>query len=735
MPWSELYRMAKGKLDSSPEKDTSCSTDSSFIPENDFVELVWENGQILMQGQSSRTRKSPTCSSLPSHCSPSHNPKSRDKEICNVTSTKMGNFGAVDSVFTEISMSVPSGFNQDDDVTPWLHYPFDDSLQHEYCSDFLTELSGVTVNELSTQNNCQSFDKKNTSNQSLRDSSTDSARNRLSLEEGNMSKVSSTVGGEARNSQCNSSQIHSLSSRCQALPYFRSRVSDDIGDSASNPSHHAVCGNSIQLPTSAGGFPSMKMQRQDPPAINNKSGFMNFSHFSRPAALVKANLLSISSKAGAGLSTMERMGSKDKGSAASSSNLADSTLIDSSCGLRKETSSLGQPIMVTSKVDLKQLEAKPLEEPVTTERREAICQEDALKNGKNPGQIHGESSTKGALDGGKAIEQAVAASSVCSGNSVERASDDPTHDLKRKGRDTEDSEGPSEDVEEESVGVRKAGPARGGTGSKRSRAAEVHNLSERRRRDRINEKMRALQELIPNCNKVDKASMLDEAIEYLKTLQLQVQIMSMGAGLYMPPMMLPTGMQHMHPVHMAHFSPMGIGMGMSMRMGMPDMNGGSSGCPMVQVPPMHGAHFPGPPMSVPAALHGMAGSNLQMFGLPSQGFPMPIPHTPMIPFGGGPIMKSMGINAFGVVGPSENLDSARVSNLKDPLQNIDSQVMQNTSNSSMNQTSGQCQDTNEKFEQSALVQDSAQASEGTGNGALKSSNGTEDIPSRAACYD
>ena len=83
-----------------------------------------------------------------------------------------------------------------------------------------------------------------------------------------------------------------------------------------------------------------------------------------------------------------------------------------------------------------------------------------------------------------------------------------------------------------------------------------------RRRDRINEKMRALQELIPRCNKVyhvydfplylhlplticfsclgyysvdanilhipesqsDKASMLDEAIEYLKSLQLQVQV-------------------------------------------------------------------------------------------------------------------------------------------------------------------------------------------------------------------
>jgi hypothetical protein len=60
-----------------------------------------------------------------------------------------------------------------------------------------------------------------------------------------------------------------------------------------------------------------------------------------------------------------------------------------------------------------------------------------------------------------------------------------------------------QDVEEESGDGRKeAGPSRTGLGSKRSRSAEVHNLSERRRRDRINEKMRALQELIPNCNKV-----------------------------------------------------------------------------------------------------------------------------------------------------------------------------------------------------------------------------------------
>ncbi|ONM02052.1 Transcription factor PIF4 [Zea mays] len=74
-------------------------------------------------------------------------------------------------------------------------------------------------------------------------------------------------------------------------------------------------------------------------------------------------------------------------------------------------------------------------------------------------------------------------------------------------------------------------PAQRTTTAKRRRAAQVHNLSERRRRDRINEKMKALQELIPHCNKADKASMLDEAIEYLKSLQLQLQVVWMGGGI------------------------------------------------------------------------------------------------------------------------------------------------------------------------------------------------------------
>ncbi|KAG4379406.1 hypothetical protein GLYMA_17G241000v4 [Glycine max] len=96
-----------------------------------------------------------------------------------------------------------------------------------------------------------------------------------------------------------------------------------------------------------------------------------------------------------------------------------------------------------------------------------------------------------------------------------------------------------------SVEASKPVPPPRSSSSKRSRAAEFHNLSEKRRRSRINEKMKALQNLIPNSNKTDKASMLDEAIEYLKQLQLQVQMLMMRNGLSLHPMSLPGGLRPM----------------------------------------------------------------------------------------------------------------------------------------------------------------------------------------------
>ncbi|KAF3439744.1 hypothetical protein FNV43_RR18022 [Rhamnella rubrinervis] len=64
--------------------------------------------------------------------------------------------------------------------------------------------------------------------------------------------------------------------------------------------------------------------------------------------------------------------------------------------------------------------------------------------------------------------------------------------------------------------------------ARRGQATDPHSIAERVRREKIAERMKNLQELVPNSNKTDKASMLDEIIEYVKFLQLQVKVLSMS---------------------------------------------------------------------------------------------------------------------------------------------------------------------------------------------------------------
>uniref|UniRef100_A0A453KXF7 BHLH domain-containing protein n=2 Tax=Aegilops tauschii subsp. strangulata TaxID=200361 RepID=A0A453KXF7_AEGTS len=71
-------------------------------------------------------------------------------------------------------------------------------------------------------------------------------------------------------------------------------------------------------------------------------------------------------------------------------------------------------------------------------------------------------------------------------------------------------------------------PPRQRVRARRGQATDPHSIAERLRRERIAERMKALQELVPNANKTDKASMLDEIIDYVKFLQLQVKVLSMS---------------------------------------------------------------------------------------------------------------------------------------------------------------------------------------------------------------
>ncbi|KAH8932942.1 hypothetical protein BDL97_18G005900 [Sphagnum fallax] len=100
------------------------------------------------------------------------------------------------------------------------------------------------------------------------------------------------------------------------------------------------------------------------------------------------------------------------------------------------------------------------------------------------------------------------------------------------------------DGEEQSADFKKPPEGRAST-SKRTRTAEVHNHSERCRRDRINEKMKALQMVIPNCNK-----------------------MVSSTGKSIPPMVMPSGMQHLQMQAPEMMDMSSLGMGMAMRMGM-----------------------------------------------------------------------------------------------------------------------------------------------------------------------
>ncbi|CAL0313142.1 unnamed protein product [Lupinus luteus] len=64
--------------------------------------------------------------------------------------------------------------------------------------------------------------------------------------------------------------------------------------------------------------------------------------------------------------------------------------------------------------------------------------------------------------------------------------------------------------------------------ARRGQATDSHSLAERARREKISERMKILQDLVPGCNKViGKALILDEIINYIHSLQRQVEFLSM----------------------------------------------------------------------------------------------------------------------------------------------------------------------------------------------------------------
>ncbi|WOG91907.1 hypothetical protein DCAR_0311162 [Daucus carota subsp. sativus] len=74
----------------------------------------------------------------------------------------------------------------------------------------------------------------------------------------------------------------------------------------------------------------------------------------------------------------------------------------------------------------------------------------------------------------------------------------------------------------EAVALNSSGKPRAGRGA----ATDPQSLYARKRREKINERLRILQNLVPNGTKVDISTMLEEAVHYVKFLQLQIKLLS-----------------------------------------------------------------------------------------------------------------------------------------------------------------------------------------------------------------
>lgn len=91
-------------------------------------------------------------------------------------------------------------------------------------------------------------------------------------------------------------------------------------------------------------------------------------------------------------------------------------------------------------------------------------------------------------------------------------------EAKSAGKQSEQSVKPTEPPKQDYIHVR----------ARRGQATDSHSLAERARREKISERMKILQDLVPGCNKViGKSLVLDEIINYIQSLQRQVEFLSM----------------------------------------------------------------------------------------------------------------------------------------------------------------------------------------------------------------
>ncbi|XP_010499063.1 PREDICTED: transcription factor bHLH76-like [Camelina sativa] len=168
--------------------------------------------------------------------------------------------------------------------------------------------------------------------------------------------------------------------------------------------------------------------------------------------------------------------------------------------------------------------SKQVDGPVTVvkENGSSNVSEDSQSSGGNNGH-----------DDAKCME---ISSKVFNAKKRKRTRKDSEHGSQQSGEEQEDKkekdeQSPNSNANKTNSGKQASDPLKDGyihMRARRGQATNSHSLAERVRREKISERMKFLQDLVPGCDKVTgKAVMLDEIINYVQSLQCQIEFLSM----------------------------------------------------------------------------------------------------------------------------------------------------------------------------------------------------------------
>lgn len=463
----------------------------------------------------------------------------------------------------------------EDEMVTWLQYPLEDTLERGYCSELFGQLSSTLGKAKSVSDNGVTTGMNNgdcgKSGVSIR---SESAEDALALGAGRVSGFVVQPGAEAFN-KVKTAKQQPLCPQSSSSP--GKSKSSPVHNSGSQMSHEKCKPSTLHSPILPGGFSNASLFANKLPVHGTLPNYpincMWLSASPSPST--------VSSKQG-----MEKM--EFSGSTAAGSTLCELSHLIKENVLWKCSDPQSQISHIQgssySRITEDHMRRKS-NHSTSDSHGEPLCTalDDAGTSVKLASPFTERRQEKNA-DVCVVVPDVVVPS--CSGGSQTSAEMSAKETSSMEMRKVE-YDCQSKDVEGDSADISQPHKRR----SKRIRVAESHNLSEKRRRNRINEKLKTLQDLIPNSSKTDKASILDEAIEYLKTLQSQLQMMSSRSGMGVSPMLIPAGMQHMQMAQMAPVHPMGlglpmvhVGMSMGVGMGMMDFSHGITGRPFQAVP-------------------------------------------------------------------------------------------------------------------------------------------------------